>query len=437
MTQEIAERGSGQQVVAAQGGQQLGTLAPSTNVQQFAADVRAAVEVGMALGDTPFIPTSYRKRGDRWLERDAVAATAAAAMLAGQEVGLSPIQSWQAIDVIEGRPSLNALAQRALVQAHGHEVWIEDRTSDAPGQRADVRVTVRGRRKGSDRIAESTWSLDRARQAGLLSKKNWERHPEAMCFARASSEVCRQIAADVLMGLAYTTEELQDEDGMDGAGDHTVSVNVGQQQPEEVGKPEEQPASEPEPATQPTGPTEEPERGEPGETPEDQQREQPDSLPVETAPAEPVCGNDPGDGRSCDREPGHKGRHHYPKDGEAPQGSTDGSGPTEEPDGRCQEAHPEFGRCVLDDGHEGAHEPEQEPDGGEEEGDLFSQPSDEELEAALEADRQAAAEAERVAAAAREAEPSEPVVEDPPAATPAAPADPPAGGDDDPWADFR
>lgn len=240
------------------------SLEPSSALQQFARDAQAVYAIAVSLAPTPFVPTSYKKQKDRWLENTHVAQTVAAAILAGSEIGLSPMQSLQGIDIIEGRPALSALAQRALVQAHGHEVWVHERVADARGHGDRVSVTVRGRRKDSEHIAESTWSLDRARQAGLLGKTNWQNHPEAMCFARASADVCRQIAADVLMGLAYSTEELEDEEAFAaaGAGEHSVSVR-----PKEVEPAAETPAADApeEPAGTPSQESSEADTGDPAQ----------------------------------------------------------------------------------------------------------------------------------------------------------------------------
>lgn len=351
-------------------------LQASSRLREFAADADAAYRIALVLAPTPFIPTSYRKRGDQWLEKDAVAQTAAAAMLSGDEVGLSPMQSLASIDVIEGKPALNALAQRALVQAHGHDVWIHERIADGRGDRSRVSVTVRGRRAGSDHIAESTWSLDRARQAGLLSKRNWQNHPEAMCFARASSDVCRQIAADVLLGLAYSTEELQDEEdlALSSPGSHSVGIRPrGEGEEAQVSTPEEirqQEGSEPAAAPTPEPAGEEP-QGEPTA----------DTEP-DTAQEEPICGK-PKEGEErlvCSRPFEHSGRHYYGKEltdeelAARPAATPEEPEPIKDPEttepvlregladpeapARCPETHPTLGQCSLPAGHEGQHRPE-------------------------------------------------------------------------------
>ena len=46
-----------------------------------------------------------------------------------------------------------------------------------------------------------------AQQAGLAGRGAWKTYPRAMLLARATSEICRQIFSDCIMGLSYTPEE--------------------------------------------------------------------------------------------------------------------------------------------------------------------------------------------------------------------------------------
>src|SRR5690606_3978016 len=55
------------------------------------------------------------------------------------------------------------------------------------------------------------WTMERAERAGLAGKDVWKKYGEAMCKARAISEVCREGAEDALMGVHYTPEELSVE----------------------------------------------------------------------------------------------------------------------------------------------------------------------------------------------------------------------------------
>ena len=89
----------------------------------------------------------------------------------------------------------------AIVLAAGHDV--------VTTVKSDAKVTVRGRRRGSETWVEETWTTERARRAGYTTNKKYESDPQAMLLARAQSDVCRQVAPDALAGLAYSVEELE------------------------------------------------------------------------------------------------------------------------------------------------------------------------------------------------------------------------------------
>ena len=128
---------------------------------------------------------------------------AAAAILKGAEVGLTPVTSLGAFDLIQGQPAAKAITLRALVQSQGHEVWIETSTASE--------CVAKAKRKGESQVHESKWTIKRATDLGLTNKDNWKKQPQAMLMARATSEVCRLVAADVILGIGYSSEELLDE----------------------------------------------------------------------------------------------------------------------------------------------------------------------------------------------------------------------------------
>lgn len=178
----------------------------------WGAEAEAAAGIARALAGTAFIPDSLKVRDDRnQLDFDATVAQVAAALLTGQELGMSPMASLRSIDVIppgSGSPALRAAALRGLIQQHGHEIWVVEATS--------TRAVVRGIRAGSGITQESIWTIDRARKMGLRGfndpKGSWQRQPSAMLVARATAETARWIASDVILGLPYISEELQDQD---------------------------------------------------------------------------------------------------------------------------------------------------------------------------------------------------------------------------------
>jgi hypothetical protein len=157
----------------------------------WADGMAAAHRIGAALCSTAFAPAHFKGKPDE----------AAAAILFGDEIGLSPTQSLRSIFVISGSPGLYAKVMVALVMSKGHEVWTKSST--------DEQVVVCGRRAGSNHVEEVAWTTARARKAGYTSNKKYETDPQAMLYARAAGDVCRRIAPDALAGISATVEELE------------------------------------------------------------------------------------------------------------------------------------------------------------------------------------------------------------------------------------
>lgn len=160
----------------------------------WAEGLTAAHRIGAALCQTAFVPVHFKNKPEE----------AAAAILYGDEIGLTPTQALQNLYVISGKPALYARAMVALVLAAGHEVWTVSKS--------DAQVTVAGRRRGSSHTIEETWTTARASKAGYTNNKKYQSDPQAMLYARAASDVCRQVAPDALAGLAYSVEESELEE---------------------------------------------------------------------------------------------------------------------------------------------------------------------------------------------------------------------------------
>lgn len=159
----------------------------------WASSLTAAKAIGSALCQTSFVPTTFRGKPEE----------AAAAILFGDEIGFTPTQSLQSIYLIGGKPALYARAMVALVLASGHEVETVEKS--------DAVVTVRGRRRGSEAWMSETWTATRAKAAGYTKNAKYQSDPQAMLYARAASDICRQVAPDALAGIAYSAEELESE----------------------------------------------------------------------------------------------------------------------------------------------------------------------------------------------------------------------------------
>lgn len=122
-------------------------------------------------------------------------------IMAGAEMGLSPMASLRAIHVIEGRPVLSADGMVALVLGSGKAKYFQR------VEESDTAVTYETCRVGTDTPRRCTWTMDMAKRAALHTKDNWRTVPRAMLAARAKSELARDVYPDVLMGC-YTDDEL-------------------------------------------------------------------------------------------------------------------------------------------------------------------------------------------------------------------------------------
>lgn len=149
-------------------------------------------ELAQKICNTDFVPQSLRNN---------VAATAAA-VLYGREVGLPPMTALGNVNVINGRPGLSAVIMRAQVLAAGHELREIECTS--------ARCIMSGRRMGADYWQTIEYTFEDAKRAGLLAKNaNYEKNPRRMLRARATSELCELMFADVVRGMS-SLEELEE-----------------------------------------------------------------------------------------------------------------------------------------------------------------------------------------------------------------------------------
>ncbi len=165
---------------------------PSLDLAHFATEASQVHSIAKAICNTSFVPAGLRGKPDE----------TTAAILFGREIGLPPMVALQSIHVIEGRPSMSALAMRGKAQAAGVRFRFLEKNS--------TRVKYAALPPGESEWTEVLWTIDRAKQLGLTGKQNWVKQPEAMLVARATSELCRLVAANLFLGYAYSTEELRD-----------------------------------------------------------------------------------------------------------------------------------------------------------------------------------------------------------------------------------
>jgi hypothetical protein len=160
-------------------------------LMQWAMEAQQAEQIANVLARSSFVPATLRGKPHE----------IAAAILAGQELGLQPMATLRSIDIIQGTPGLRAHAMRGLVQSKGHTVQVVEST--------DTRCVMRGKRKGETEWQQVEWDIPRAEGLGLTGKSEWKRQPRTMLVARATGEICRLIASDVLHAMPYASEELE------------------------------------------------------------------------------------------------------------------------------------------------------------------------------------------------------------------------------------
>lgn len=173
------------------------TLSPyekpaGTDLVTWAEEANQVHQIAKILANTSFVPRAMQGRPDE----------IAAQMLYGREINMPPMVSLAQINVIEGRASLSALAMRGLAQANSIKFRLEEST--------ETRCKYSAIAPGDSSWTTVTWTMDRARKLGLDGKANWKKQPQAMLVARATSELCRLVAAPLFLGLSYSSEELKD-----------------------------------------------------------------------------------------------------------------------------------------------------------------------------------------------------------------------------------
>lgn len=134
---------------------------------------------------------------------------AIAIALKGRELGIPPMQAFAHIHIVDGKPTISAELMLSLIYKNSAGAivnYIED---------TDKRCVVEAKRQGG-KATKFSFTIDEARQAGLLAKNNWKSYPAAMLRARTVAIVARALFPDAIAGCSHIPDELGadiDEDG--------------------------------------------------------------------------------------------------------------------------------------------------------------------------------------------------------------------------------
>lgn len=156
-------------------------------------DLQARKDYSTAVSAADVLPPAFRNSPPNILIATEVAAS----------LGVTPFHLMQEMGIISGRPSFSAKFMRALVRRAGHKL----RETTTPEGVARC-VIIRSDDPGYEHVSE--WDEKKARDHGYWGKGHWAKNPPLMLGNRALSECVRQACPEVLGGVAYTPDEIQD-----------------------------------------------------------------------------------------------------------------------------------------------------------------------------------------------------------------------------------
>lgn len=126
-------------------------------------------------------------------------------MLIAQAEGIPVAIAAQEYDIIQGKPAITSRSALARFQAAGGSIkWL---------LRTDTEAKLWLYHPAGGELTVS-WTIERAKKAGLVGKDNWQHYPAQMLASRAVSEGVRAIYPACLNRM-YTTDEARDMDMRD------------------------------------------------------------------------------------------------------------------------------------------------------------------------------------------------------------------------------
>ena len=153
--------------------------------------VQETADLATRLAKSALLPEAYRgKEADVFMT-----------LLAGSELGLLPVQSLNAFDVIKGKAAMKPVAMLALVRSNRD---VEYARVEASATSATIATKLRG----DDFVAKTTFTMQQAQAAGLAGNDNYRRFPQQMLTWRCIGLHCRTHHSDIIGGY-YTTEEAE------------------------------------------------------------------------------------------------------------------------------------------------------------------------------------------------------------------------------------
>lgn len=129
---------------------------------------------------------------------------AAIIMLRGYELGLPPMVALDSLYVVNNKIGISADMLLAGIREAHPKAEIIIKKSDSK------ECVIMARRPEQKDLTEFKYTIEEAKEAQLLVKDNWRKHPADMLFARCVTRMKRRLFPEVMKGLSHTPEELEE-----------------------------------------------------------------------------------------------------------------------------------------------------------------------------------------------------------------------------------
>jgi len=131
------------------------------------------------------------------------AAQATVKILAGREIGLSPMESMMKLYLIEDKVCISSALLSSFIKKSKFYDYEIEKLDDTECVIKFLKFTD----KEPTVIGKSYFTLKDAAKAGVINKTNWKSYPRNMLFARAIANGARWFIPDIYSG--YVTEEME------------------------------------------------------------------------------------------------------------------------------------------------------------------------------------------------------------------------------------
>lgn len=141
-----------------------------------------------------------KEKSGAWKPLNDAISACAIAIMAGAEMGLTPLAALRSYAVVNGRPTLWGDGIKAVVRQSGICEYIKTGSDDTKGW-------CEAKRKDTAEIQRKEFTVEQAKKAGLLNKKGpWQDYPDMMMERRATFRCLNDLFADVLAGIVSAEE---------------------------------------------------------------------------------------------------------------------------------------------------------------------------------------------------------------------------------------